>query len=361
MKIHSFLHKYFICMIFLGSIFIYSSSSFLSYFFYQDSFYFYKKQTIGILVSLIILVINSKIKPDLYKKYFYIIYILSTFLNILLLLPFFSHQINGAKRWINFFGFIFQPSELLKFNYILSTSHILDSFYDQIKHALLFISLNFTLHAALLSTQSDFGSIVLLAAVTIFLLWNYLYHKKIFFYIFLFLIIGIIPLIYFFPYRLARLYIFLNPWQDTLGKGFQIIQSLIAIHSGGFFGLGLGNSIQKRLFLPMAHTDFILAVIAEEIGLFGTSIIISLILSFGALIIKYGSRIKQIWMQQYCIGSGIIIIIQAIINSSATISLIPTKGIGLPLISYGISSLIGYSIIITIAINIISKNNQIKY
>lgn len=356
MKINIILYNYFISLIFLGSIFVYSSSTFISYFFYQNTFYFYKKQFIGILLSILIIFITSKIKNIIYKKHFYILYICCIICNTLLFIPFFSCQINGAKRWINFFGLIFQPSELLKFNYILSTAHILDSLYDQTKHSLFCISINFIIHTALLIMQSDFGALILLGTTTICLLWNYLYHKKIFFYIFFFAIVFITPLLYFFPYRIARISIFIDPWKDTFGKGFQIIQSLIAIHNGGICGNGIGSSIQKRLFLPMPHTDFILSIIGEETGLFGVLFILAALFAFSYIIIYFGNKSKFIWEKQYCLGTGILLIMQTIINSGATVSLLPTKGMGLPLISYGISSLIGYSILIGIAINIIKNN-----
>jgi cell division protein FtsW len=336
---------------FLGSLFIYSSSAFVSYFFHKSTFYFYYKQMLGILFATAILFLTIFLKSDLYKKYFVIFYAFVILLNIMTIVPFFSYPINGACRWIRIAGFVFQPSELLKFNYIMSSALIIDMFGDQIKHVLLFFATNFVIHISLLSIQSDFGTIMLFGVTTILLLWNYFYYKKIFIYILSLFFLLIIPLIFLFPYRIARLYAFLDPWEDILGKGFQIIQSLIAFWNGGVWGLGLGNSIQKRLFLPMSYNDFILAIIAEEIGLIGAVGVLGLLLGFSIMIIKMARKLSYQWMQQYCIGFGILMVAQIMINAGAALALLPTKGMGLPLISYGLSSLVGYALMAGVAIN----------
>jgi cell division protein FtsW len=157
-------------------------------------------------------------------------------------------------------------------------------------------------------------------------------------------------LIYTKAYRIKRLLTFLNPWLDPLGNGFQNIQSLVAIHNGGFFGLGIGNSIQKNFFLPMAHTDFIFSIIVEEIGLVGAGILLIKMLSFSYFFILESNKNVVIFEKYYLLSTGTLFFLQIIINTGAATALLPTKGIGFPAISYGLSSFLGISLLIGIAL-----------
>jgi cell division protein FtsW len=154
------------------------------------------------------------------------------------------------------------------------------------------------------------------------------------------------------PYRLKRILVFLNPWDDPLGSGFQIIQSLIAVGSGSFWGLGVGNSRQKFFYLPMQHTDFIFSVIAEETGFLGTFTIISLyivLLYFG---LRIAWRIQNRFASLVIAGFSMVTSLQALINIAVTTGLVPTKGIGLPFISYGNTSLVCNLLMVGIVINL---------
>jgi cell division protein FtsW len=256
-------------------------------------------------------------------------------------------------RWISLCGVVFQPSELLKIAFFLHISFIFSFYEDQIHYIISLVFFYFLLIISILINQSDFGLIIILSCITFILLWNFLYNKKILLYGSLFLIVLLIIFIIIKPYRILRLLIYLNPWDDPLGKGFQIIQSYIAIANGGFCGLGLGASKQKNLFLPMAHTDFIFSIIVEEIGLFGAFFLLYLILRFALFFIQASYASKNIFEKNYLLCTGLLIIIQTSINVGAATGIIPTKGIGLPFISYGMSSIIGFSILIGIALSMI--------
>ena len=353
MKLPIKIYLYFIILLFIGSIVVYSSSSFIAHTHYNNSLIFYTKQIIAIFFAIIFCYITSNIPINLLKYNAKPIFFLILFLNLLPLLPFIKHPINGAMRWISIFGIIFQPSELLKFSYFLNISFIFYLYQDQIQYALSLILFYFLITITILINQSDFGLIIIFSLITFILLWNFLYHKKILLYASILLTILLTIFIIIKPYRILRLITYLNPWTDPLGKGFQIIQSHIAIANGKFFGLGIGASKQKNLFLPMPHTDFIFSIIIEEIGLIGGFFIIYLIFKFSFFFIKFSNNTKDIFKQNFLLIVGALIIIQASINIGASTALLPTKGIGLPFISYGMSSIISFSILIGIALAII--------
>jgi cell division protein FtsW len=316
---------------------------------------------IAILIAIInCFLLSSLINPLLIKNNITYIFLLISILNILPFVSFFKHPINGAMRLINFFNFIFQPSELLKFAYIANLSFIFDFYYDQINYVFTIVSIYYISTTFILINQSDFGTIIILSSITFILLWNFLYHKKILLYGFIFFILLILLLIIIKPYRIIRFISFLDPWIDPLGKSFQIIQSFIAINNGGLFGLGLGKSKQKNLFLPMCHTDFIFSIIIEEIGLILSILLIILIFKFALILTNIAIESNNRYTKNYLFGISFLIIFQTIINISASTGLLPTKGIGLPFISYGMSSTIGLSIIIGYALGLIKNQKNFK-
>jgi cell division protein FtsW len=270
----------------------------------------------------------------------------------------FARRIHGASRWISLGGIAFQPSEFLKMALILYASYILSkkdwaqaSFIRDYIPLLLIISIP----CALILAQPDFGLTVTLA-LTIFLMFFLasfrLQHLMT---SLLVLVPAAISLMLLKPYRLKRILVFLNPWEDPLGSGFQIIQSLIAVGSGHLVGLGIGNSHQKFFYLPMQHTDFIFSVIAEEIGFLGTTSIIGLYI----LLLYYGLRISLHINDKFSslviAGFSMVTSLQAIINIAVTTGLVPTKGIGLPFVSYGNTSLVCNLLMVGIVINLVRE------
>jgi cell division protein FtsW len=355
MKSYSYIYLFFILLLTIGSVFVYSSSSFIGYIYYNNSFIFYIKQMIAIVLGIFLTYITMHIPSSFFKKQAVSIFFFIVFLNILPFFPFIKYPINGAMRWVSFYGIIFQPSELLKFSFFLNLSFIFSFYQDQIQYILSLIFFYFLLTTIILINQSDFGLIVIFSIITFILLWNFLYNKKILFYGSIFIFLLVIILIIIKPYRILRLLSYLNPWTDPLGRGFQIIQSHIAIANGKFWGLGLGLSKQKNLFLPMAHTDFIFSIIIEEIGLIGGFFILYLLFKFSFFFIKESSQTTNIFKKNYLLCTGLLIIIQTCINVGAATAILPTKGIGLPLISYGMSSILSFSILIGIALSMIKN------
>lgn len=326
-------------LIVIGILFVYSASIAYSIEIKNDALFFLKRHLIGLFIGLFTIIIIQKIPFAYFKKYSGFGFFVSLIITSLTLSSSYGIMVHGSSRWINFFYITFQPSEILKITTILYTAHILGHKNIERKEIgyILFI---ITLIVGVLLQQPDFGGTILIST-TIILLYLITHattlSAAIIFFIgctMIFFIIGISP------YRIQRIITFLNPWSDPQGKGFQIIQSFIALGSGGFWGNGISHSSQKLFYLPMQHTDFIFSIIGEETGFFGCSLIIILY----CLLFIYGVRISILQKDRFVslaiIGFTIIINLQALINIAVTCGLVPTKGIGLPLISYGNTNLV---------------------
>ncbi|MEX0940706.1 MAG: putative lipid II flippase FtsW [Candidatus Babeliales bacterium] len=349
-------------LIIVGIIFIYSSSSVYALEKLGSSNYFVKKQLIGLSLGFIGLLICSLIPLPIIQKLSPYLFLLSLSLTFLTLISIFGRTIHGSSRWLGFGPFIFQPSELLKLTSILYLSYflskkqkVLGSFSNG--YIPFFFIIGIT--TIVLLKQPDFGTAVTLAltAFTLFFVAHFNIKQM--------LLTGSIsiPLMCFlilkYPYRLRRVLTFLNPWNDPQGAGFQIIQSLIAIGSGSLWGVGVSHSKQKFFYLPMLHTDFIFSIIAEETGFIGSCLLISLYIIFLYIGFRIAWQLHDHFSQLFTIGFVLLTSLQAIINISVASGLLPTKGIGLPFVSYGNSSLICYLCFVGLIINIVINNKKI--
>ncbi len=348
-------------LIICGIVFIYSSSSIYAIERFGVPYYFVKKQLLGIFIGTIGLACAHLTPLKVIQKLSPLFFWIALAVTSLTMVPGLTHKIHGSSRWLNLHGFSFQPSELLKVAFILYVSYLLakkqystNSFAHS--YAPLLMVLGIT--SATLLAQPDFGLTVTLALTTFILLFVAHYKNK---HLLLtcacFIPIGI-GLIYFKPYRLARILTYLDPWSDPQGSGFQIIQSLIAIGSGGWWGLGISHSKQKFFYLPMQHTDFIFSIIAEETGFIGALFIIFLYI----LLLYKGLRLALQMHNPFCFfaiaGFVIMITLQALINLAVVSGLVPTKGISLPFISYGNSGLVCSLIIIGLIINMAHSSSS---
>ena len=277
-------------------------------------------------------------------------------LTILLLIAVFAFSpINGAQRWIKFSSFRLQPSELSKFALVIFLAYFLEkrageeqSFWGTFVPAAGVTGLL----AILIVAEPDLGTAMMLLVVFAVLIYTAgarLLHLGM---MAMPALLGLIALLIFVPFRLRRMVMFLDPWADPQGSGFQVVQSLIAIGSGGPNGLGFAQGKQKMLFLPFAHSDFIFAVVGEELGLLGT---MTILLVFG-LFLWRGLRASLLAPDRFArlLSLGIVtgIVVQALFNISVVLSLVPTKGIPLPFISYGGSSLVPTLAAVGIVLNI---------
>ena len=338
-------------------VMVYSSSSVVALTTYGDPAFFMKRQIIWAVVGLALMAIamrtGHRVLQD--KRVVLVLLIVSLALLVATLVPGVGRMINGSRRWLRLGMLSFQPSELAKFitvvymsNYIAKKGEELRDFMNGVFPAYVVIGL-FLLVA---SRQPDFGAAMTLAGVAGIMLFAggaSLVHLGV-------TILAALPLVYIAvahtAYRSRRIFSFLDPWADPRGAGHQIIQSFLAFGSGGLFGRGLGEGRQKLLFLPERHSDFIYAVIGEELGLVGALAVIVLFL----IILWRGVRIAlaagDMFSRMLALGITLLICLQGVINMAVVTGLLPTKGIALPLVSYGGSSLVITMLALGVLLNI---------
>jgi cell division protein FtsW len=341
-----------------GLIMVYSASAILAHDRYGSSYYFFTRQLLWILVGSLGMWVASRVDLDSLRALAIPALFMGLFLMVLVCVPGIGRTVGGAQRWFRLGPFSFQPSEVMK---IILVFYLADSL-DRRKQTLVNFSglmpylVLLGIVMVLLEKQHDFGTAVLLALVTILLLFLAGIQWTFFLIPFSVLIPVFIFLVESASYRMKRITAFLNPWDDPQGAGFQLIQSLIAVGNGGLKGVGLANSSQKLFYLPAPHTDFIFAVIAEELGLWGAGMLVFLF----AVFILRGFKVASMASQregglfQGLLASGItgLIGFQALVNLGVVTGLLPTKGIPLPLISYGGSSMVFTLVSIGILFNI---------
>ncbi|MGE4317611.1 MAG: putative lipid II flippase FtsW [Deferribacterales bacterium] len=326
-------------LVILGLIFLLSSGTMVALSLGKQELYFFQKQLISVLVGCFIMYSAYRVPLNTWRKLTPVFY----FATLIMLVTVFAYRpINGAHRWVLLPGFSLQPSELAKFTVILYLAHYLDKKEDKLKDfakGFLPASIMLGLIGALILMEPDFGTTFLLITVLLamFIIGgaSIMHIGGVLGFIAPILIAGLMM-----GYRKARLLSFLDPLEDRYGVGYQLVQSLAAICSGGLFGKGLGNSSQKLHFLPEAHTDFIFAIISEETGLWGA---FGIMILFGLLfyvLIKVAKSHEDKFKRLLTFGMAYTMIIQAILHVGVVSGALPTKGIGLPYMSYGGSSMI---------------------
>ncbi|MDD5059755.1 MAG: putative lipid II flippase FtsW, partial [Candidatus Omnitrophica bacterium] len=338
-----------------GIIMIYSSSSIYAWEKYGDGFYFLKRHLaflfIGLLFTFFALVVDYRVL----RKYSRVMLWVALVLLALVLIPGLGREVSGARRWFRYKFISFQPSEFANLAVIIYISDFICRKADKIKmllHGFIPPICVLGITVLLILLQPDLGTVIALSSVVLLMLYIAGVRGRYILTLILCSLPALYLLIFSVPYRRARVLAFLNPWLDPKGSGFQIIQSQVAIGSGGFFGRGLGHSQQKLFYLPAAHTDFIFSIIGEELGLLGTLGIIVLFMMF----IKQGLKVIKNAQDKfgYFLALGLILMIslKAIINIGVSCGVFPTKGLPLPFISYGGSSLIFDMVSLGILINI---------
>ena len=339
----------------IGIVMIYSASSCYAYEQYNDSSYYLKRHLVHFTCGLLLAGFFLKRDYKGLKKYAKVLLAVSLVGLVLALLPGIGHEAGGAKRWVKL-GFIgFQPSEFAGFFMIVYIADILDRKQPVIRNFMQgfmppLMILGFSVLLILL--QPDLGSSVCILSVGLIMMFVAGVNMA---YFFPFLIPAV-PVLYFLifkvAFRLRRIASYLDPWSDTQGAGFQIIQSFLALGSGGILGLGLGCSRQKLFYLPQAHTDFIFSIIGEEMGLLGTLSIVALFVAFVWIGIQISIKAKDLFGRFLALGITASIGLKAVINIAVTTGAIPTKGLPLPFISYGGTALIFSIVAVAILINI---------
>ncbi|OGB85997.1 cell division protein FtsW [candidate division TM6 bacterium RIFCSPHIGHO2_12_FULL_38_8] len=339
----SIFHAITCTFVILGIIFVYSSSSYYALETLGQPLYFVKKQLLGVLLGILAFVFARIMPLKFFKNISFFTLVGATILTALPLIEPLSHKMHGSHRWLNLHGFIFQPSELLKVALVIYLASLLSRkkiIATTTHKAATPLTIILLIIGVILLKQPDFGCLATLFCTTLIMLFVANLPLR----YFIATICATAPvgflLVYLQPYRWQRILTYLDPWQDPQGTGFQIIQSLIAIGSGGLCGTGIAQSQQKFSYLPMQHTDFIFAIMAEEIGFIGSLFFITLCILFLLVGCKLAWNLDNVFAIYLVQGIIILISLQFLINLFVSTGLAPTKGIGLPFISYGNTALV---------------------
>jgi cell division protein FtsW len=346
----------------IGIIMIFIEIAVFSAKHYGSEYYVFAKHILFVGIGVIGMIYCILIDYEKLRKISYILLLVTFMLLILALVGPLGIKLGGSRRWVSLFGFVFQPSELAKLSLIIYLAHSISKRGEKIKTFSFGFAPNILISGILLGLillEPDFGTTATLGAIVFLMLFvggvrlSYIVA----------VVFSFIPLAYFLvmnvDYRRKRIMSFLNPWEDPLHSGFQIIQSFIAIHSGGSLGLGLGEGKQKLFYLPQAHTDFIFSHISEEMGIMGAFIILFLFFIIFIKGMMLSCKLRDPFARLMCFGLTMIMTLQSLIHIAVVIGLVPTKGLTLPFISYGGSSLVMSMCAAGILINL-SRNGEYR-
>ena len=345
-------------LICIGIVMVYSSSSCYAYEKFCDSSFYLKRHILHFIIGLLLAKFVLRLDYRLLKNYTKVLLVISIFSLVLVFLPHIGYVAGGARRWVKIGPLGFQPSEFAGLFLIIYLAEVLER--KQINIENFFYGFLPPLAASsivvgLILLQPDLGTAFMLLLVSIIMMFvagvNILHLLP-------FVIIST-PALYFLifrvPYRLRRIIGYLDPWSDAQGTGFQIVQSFLALGSGGIFGVGLGCSRQKLFYLPQVHTDFIFSVIGEELGLIGTLGIVILFSLFVWQGLRISMNTRNLFGKFLALGITVSIGLRAIINIAVSTGAIPTKGLPLQFISYGGTALIFNIVGVGLLLNIANK------
>ncbi|MBD3426213.1 MAG: putative lipid II flippase FtsW [Candidatus Omnitrophica bacterium] len=330
-------------LLMLGMVMIYSSSAVYAHGEFGDSLYFVKRHMLYLVMGLVLAAILMMMPVGLIRDSARVVLFASLILLVAVLVPGIGREIGGARRWMRFFGMGIQPSELAKFALILYLADFTTRrryIIQDLRYGFLPPLFVIGLVGGLVLVEPDMGTAVAMLFIGLVMLFVSGARMK----HLISISLAALPVLFYAvvckPYRLRRVLAFCNPWKDAQGAGFQLIQSFIALGSGGILGVGLGNSKQKLFYLPESHTDFIFSIIGEELGFLGTA---SVLLLFAAMIwfmLRLALKIKEQFASRVVLGVTVMIAFEVIVNIGVSTGVFPTKGLPLPFISYGGSSLV---------------------
>jgi cell division protein FtsW len=344
----------------VGLVQVYSSSYVFATESYGDGLYFIKRQFLFAAVAFVTLIVTSLVPIRYVEKYGWVVWIAASLGVLATFIPGLGVRVGGAIRWLSLpFGFRFEPSEVLKLSFALFFASLMtrkDNFLSAVRPGWLFLMIVVPL--LLLLKQPDFGSFAIIITVAVALLfafglkWRYIATA----------FVVIIPSFYFLvmsiPYRRARVLAFLDPWSDPEQKGFQVIQSMMSFSSGGLTGAGLGQGQGKLFFLPEAHTDFTMAVLGEEIGFIGFVMVMAL---YGFIVLRglqIAVKCENTFQKVLAIGISFTFALSVFINVGVVMGILPTKGLTLPFLSYGGSSLVALCMMFGLLLNVEKNLND---
>ncbi len=358
-----------LCLLGIGLVMVYSASIAIAEAdkgVEHNSSYYLAHQAIFMLVGISAAFAAFNVPIAWWQKMAPYLFLIGLVLLVLVLIPGIGLKAGGSRRWLKLFVVNPQPSEFMKLfaamyvaDYTVRKAAVMDSFTKGFMPMLAVM----LLVGGLLLREPDFGAFAVIAAISISILWLGGINGRIFAGLLVLLVVGFVLLIWSSPYRLERVIGFMDPWADPYGKGYQLSHALIAFGRGEWFGVGLGASVEKLLYLPEAHTDFLLAVIAEELGFVGVLTIVGL---FAWIVIRaFGIAKEAIANERYFAallsqGLGVWVGVQGIINMGVNMGLLPTKGLTLPLLSFGGSSILANCVAMAIILRIDYENRRLQ-
>ena len=351
----------------LGLIMVYSASISIAETSRGDGYaaYFLVRQAIYLLVGLFLGLIAFQIPMRLWQKYSLYPFLIGMALLVLVLIPGIGNEVNGSRRWLSLFVVNLQPSEFMKLfivMYVASYTVKRAAYLDHFRRGFLPIFMVMVMLGILLLKEPDLGAFVVITVIVMAILFLGGMSLKLFGGIVGVLLVSVLALIWLEPYRLQRIISTLKPFDDEFGKGYQLSHSLMAFGRGGWEGVGLGGSVEKLSYLPEAHTDFLLAVIAEELGFIGVMVVVILFawLVIRAFVIgRQAATRERFFPALVAQGIGVWIGIQAFINMGVNMGILPTKGLTLPLMSFGGSGIVANCIALAILLRIDWENRQL--
>ncbi len=342
-----------LCLVCFGCVMVYSASKYSANLYYGDAYFYLKKQILGVVLGLIGLIACSLFKHIKFKKFYWLFYVVGLVVLLLVFIPGLGKTSYGATRWIGIGSLTIQPSEIAKFCLVIFLAAYLadGDKLSQTKHIIILLLLG-GLYCLLIMLEPNMSITICVAFTLIFMLFVGGMRLRVFGILVVPAVALVVLLIIIEPYRLSRIIAFLNPWENALDEGYQLIQSLYAIGSGGMWGVGLFNSRQAKLYLPFCESDFIFSIIAEELGFVGCACVCLVYLVLVISIFKIGMRANNKFSSFLCFGIGAIISIQVILNIAVVSGCVPPTGLPLPFISAGSTSLLVFMSSIGVVLNV---------
>ncbi|MDD5383302.1 MAG: putative lipid II flippase FtsW [Gallionella sp.] len=357
-----------IALLALGLVMVYSASIATAeagkFTGYQPAYYLLR-HGVFIAVGLLAGLLAFQVPVQLWQNYAPYLFLTGAVLLILVLIPGIGREVNGSRRWLSLFVVNLQPSELMKLfavlyaaSYTVRKTKVKDTFVK----AFVPMFVVMALVGSLLLLEPDMGAFVVILAIAISTLWLGGFNLKVFAGLVVTLPLAFAALILSSPYRMQRVVGFMDPWSDPYGKGYQLSHALIAFGRGEWFGVGLGGSVEKLFYLPEAHTDFLMAVIAEELGLAGITAVIAL---FALLVVRafqigrHAAFLERNFSALAAQGIGVWLGVQAMINIGVNMGVLPTKGLTLPFLSFGGSGLVVNCIAAAVLLRVDYENRRV--
>jgi cell division protein FtsW len=357
-----------IALLSLGFVMVYSASIATAeagkFTGYQPTYYL-MRHGIFIAIGLLAGVFAFQVPVQMWQNYALYFFMAGAALLVLVLIPHIGREVNGSRRWLSLFVFNLQPSELMKlFAVLYAADYTVRK--GKIKHlfvkAFVPMLVVMVFVGALLLQEPDMGAFVVIVAIAFCTLWLGGFNLKVFAALMIALPLAFAALILSSPYRMQRVIGFMDPWSDPYGKGYQLSHALIAFGRGEWLGVGLGGSVEKLFYLPEAHTDFLMAVIAEELGLFGVTAVIVLFAMFvlrAFHIGRHAAFLERNFSALVAQGIGVWLGVQAMINIGVNMGILPTKGLTLPFLSFGGSGVVVNCVAAAVLLRVDYENRRI--